>query len=88
MTIQNLEAKLKQQLTPGIVQSIEKLCDELKLIDAQQIAQEVAYGKQRVFAYWNKPGKQLAKALSEKKRNINRISVEAQKEKDEIYNTN
>lgn len=47
------------------VEALEKSYDELKMVDAWQIAQEVAYAKQKVFAYWNKPGKQLAWVLSE-----------------------
>lgn len=64
LSIQDLESKLKEQLTHGQVLALDKLMDELKLMDVQQVAQEVAYGRQ-VFAYSNKPGIHLARVLSE-----------------------
>lgn len=38
----------------------------MKWLDIQKIAQEVTHGKQKVFAYWNKPLKSLARALLDK----------------------
>lgn len=44
---------------------LQRANDELKLIDADQIAQEILYDKQRTFDYHNKAGKQLVRLLSE-----------------------
>lgn len=37
----------------------------LKMLDARMIAQEMLYAKQRIFEYRDKPGKQLARVLSD-----------------------
>lgn len=46
------------------MQKIQQLLLQLRMIDALDIAQSIAYAKQRIYEYRDKPGKQLAKVLS------------------------
>lgn len=62
--IEQLENKLKESTSLSKSQMLQALYEDLKIINAQTIAWEILYAKQRAFDYRDKLSKQLAQVLS------------------------
>lgn len=60
-----LEAQNKQRVSRVTTWQLQRAYCKLRLIDAQNIAPDILYAKERAFEYKDKAGKQLAWVLSE-----------------------
>lgn len=65
-TLQQLEQESKQGVSPQKTRKIQLVYQQIKLLGAHMIAQEIMYPKQKLYEYSDKAGKQLAWVLSER----------------------
>lgn len=61
-----MEERKKQEVSQEIVEQLQMVYDNLKVIDAVSIAQDVLYTKQRTYEHRDKPGRQLTRILSDR----------------------
>lgn len=65
LQIKVLEREHEVNPTAEVYQNLQSANEDLKLLDAQDIAKDILYARQWVFGYHNKAGKQLARVLAE-----------------------
>lgn len=63
--IERLESAHKFQPTGALLDELEEVKSQLKLMELHQIAKDIMFSRQRTFEHRDKPGKCLSRLLAE-----------------------